>query len=63
VERRSGDALLNTLETPLAVAWVWVCFSETPSITSFVCGIIVMVVAVTGHVWHSNRSLLVVATG
>jgi drug/metabolite transporter (DMT)-like permease len=24
------NALLNTLETPLAIAWVWLCFSETP---------------------------------
>ena len=24
------NALLNTLETPLAVAWVWLCFGETP---------------------------------
>jgi hypothetical protein len=24
------NALINTMETPLAVAWVWVCFSETP---------------------------------
>jgi drug/metabolite transporter (DMT)-like permease len=24
------NALINTLETSLAVAWVWVCFSETP---------------------------------
>ena len=22
------NALINTLETPLAVAWVWVCFSR-----------------------------------
>ncbi len=55
------NALINTLETPLAVAWVWVCFAETPSITSFVGGIIVMV-AVAGHVWHSNRSRVAIAT-
>jgi hypothetical protein len=24
------NALINTMETPLAVAWVWVCFRETP---------------------------------
>jgi hypothetical protein len=36
------NALINTLETPLAIAWVWVCFSEVPSATSFVGGIVVM---------------------
>jgi drug/metabolite transporter (DMT)-like permease len=49
------NALLNTLETPLAVAWVWVCFAEVPPITSFIGGIVVMA-AVTMHVWHSNRA-------
>jgi drug/metabolite transporter (DMT)-like permease len=49
------NALINTLETPLAVAWVWVCFAEVPTITSFVGGLIVMT-AVAGHVWTSNRS-------
>src|SRR3954453_7483272 len=48
------NALINTLETPLAVAWVWVCFSEAPSIANFAGGMIVMA-AVVGHVWHSNR--------
>ena len=29
------NALINTLETPLAVAWVWVCFARRhPSPTS-----------------------------
>jgi drug/metabolite transporter (DMT)-like permease len=36
------NALINTVETPLAVAWVWVCFAEVPTITSFVGGLIVM---------------------
>jgi drug/metabolite transporter (DMT)-like permease len=49
------NALLNTLETPLAIAWVWLCFGETPSVTSAVGGAIVMA-AVGAHVWHSNRS-------
>lgn len=48
------NALINTLETPLAVAWVWVCFAEVPAITSFVGGLVVMA-AVAGHVWRSNR--------
>ena len=51
------NALINTLETPLAVAWVWLCFAETPSITSLVGGIIVMA-AVAAHVWHGNRAML-----
>jgi len=54
------NALINTLETPLAVAWVWVCFSEAPSVANFAGGMIVMA-AVVGHVWHSNRSRLAVA--
>jgi drug/metabolite transporter (DMT)-like permease len=56
------NALINTLETPLAVAWVWVCFGEMPSNASFVGGIIVMA-AVAAHVWHSNQSRLASATG
>jgi drug/metabolite transporter (DMT)-like permease len=56
------NALINTLETPLAVAWVWLCFAEVPTVTSFTGGIIVMV-AVAGHVWQSNRvRLATVAT-
>jgi drug/metabolite transporter (DMT)-like permease len=48
------NALINTVETPLAVAWVWACFSEVPSVANFTGGMIVMA-AVVGHVWHSNR--------
>ena len=48
------NALLNTLEAPLAVAWVWLCFGEIPSVPSLVGGIVV-VTAVVAHVWHSNR--------
>jgi drug/metabolite transporter (DMT)-like permease len=48
------NALINTLETPLAVAWVWICFAEVPTMTSFVGGIIVMA-AVAGHVWQRSR--------
>jgi len=51
------NALITTLETPLAVAWVWLCFGETPSGTSLVGGIIVMA-SVAAHVWHSNRPRL-----
>ena len=28
------NALVNTLETPLAIAWVWVCFAETPTVAT-----------------------------
>jgi hypothetical protein len=48
------------LETPLAVAWVWVCFAEVPTITSFLGGLIVMA-AVAGHVWMSRRSAALAA--
>jgi drug/metabolite transporter (DMT)-like permease len=56
------NALINTLETPLAVAWVWVCFAETPSVTSFVGGMTVMA-AVAAHVWYSQSRRPVVAAG
>lgn len=49
------NALLNTLETPLAIAWVGLCFGEIPAVTSAVGGAIVMA-AVGAHVWHSSRS-------
>jgi drug/metabolite transporter (DMT)-like permease len=49
------NALLNTLETPLAIAWVWACFGETPSVMSFAGGFIVMA-AVCAQVWHGSRS-------
>jgi drug/metabolite transporter (DMT)-like permease len=51
------NALINTLETPLAVAWVWLCFGEAPSVTAIVGGSIVMA-AVAGHLWHGNRRIL-----
>jgi drug/metabolite transporter (DMT)-like permease len=51
------NALLNTLEAPLAVAWVWLCFGETPSGTSLVGGIVV-VAAVVAQVWYGNRRRL-----
>jgi hypothetical protein len=56
------NALINTLELPLAVAWVWVCFNEMPTGSSLVGGIIVMA-AVAAHVWYSSRSQIVPATG
>ena len=51
------NALLNTLETPLAIAWVWICFGETPAATSVVGGMIV-VAAVVGQIWYGGRSRL-----
>jgi drug/metabolite transporter (DMT)-like permease len=48
------NALINTLEAPLAIAWVWICFGETPSIASIAGGIVVMA-AVAGNVWQGNR--------
>jgi hypothetical protein len=54
------NALITTLETPLAVIWGGVCFSGAPSVTSFVGGIVVMM-ALAGHIWHSNRSRTVAA--
>jgi drug/metabolite transporter (DMT)-like permease len=49
------NALLNTLEAPLAVAWVWLCFAETPSGSSFVGGMIVMA-AVVAHLRYGSRT-------
>jgi drug/metabolite transporter (DMT)-like permease len=54
------NALINTLETPLAVAWVWFCFGETLSAPSIAGGIIVMA-AVAAHVWHGTRSRVATA--
>jgi drug/metabolite transporter (DMT)-like permease len=51
------NALLNTLEAPLAIAWVWLCFAETPSVTSLIGGGIV-VAAVIAQVWYGTRSRL-----
>ena len=55
------DAPINTLETPLAIAWVWACFGEMPPQSSIVGGIVVMA-AVGGHIWHSSRLRLAAAT-
>jgi drug/metabolite transporter (DMT)-like permease len=42
-------ALIGSLETPLAPAWVWLAFGEVPSPSTFVGGLIVMM-AVVGEV-------------
>lgn len=51
------NALIGTMEAPLAVAWVWLSFGEAPSITSLVGGLVV-VAAVVAHVSYSNRPRL-----
>jgi drug/metabolite transporter (DMT)-like permease len=53
----TDNALINTPETPLAIAWVWLCFGETPSFTSLFGGVVVMA-AVAAHVWYVNRAEL-----
>ena len=52
------NGLINTLETPLAVLWVWIPFGETPTQADFIGGAIV-IAAVGLHVWHTHRSELV----
>jgi drug/metabolite transporter (DMT)-like permease len=54
------NALINTLETPLAVAWVWVCFGETPTAAACVGGLIV-IAAVAAHLWLGSRSVSALA--
>jgi drug/metabolite transporter (DMT)-like permease len=50
------NALIGTLETPLAIAWVWLCFGEAPSIGSLAGGSLVLA-AVGAHIWHSSQAL------
>lgn len=52
------NTLISTLETPLAVTWVWLCFGEVPSAASLSGGIIIMA-SVVAHVCYSTRSRLV----
>lgn len=51
------NALITTVEAPMAIAWVWLCFDETPATTSLVGGTIVMA-AVAAHLWHGSRSMI-----
>lgn len=44
------NALINTLETPLAVAWVWLAFAEAPSLGAVIGGTLV-IAAVAAQVW------------
>jgi hypothetical protein len=54
------NALINTLEAPLAVARVSVCFAEVPTAANIAGGMMVMA-AVVGHNWYSDRWRLAVA--
>lgn len=54
------NALIQTIETPLAVAWVWICFNEVPSGASLLGGMIVLA-AVGAHVWCGSRGAAVSA--
>lgn len=49
-------ALIGALEAPIAPVWVWLAFSETPSLATLVGGSIVMA-AVFWHIWRSSRAL------
>ncbi len=51
------NALITTVEAPMAIAWVWLCFGETPAMTSIIGGMIIMA-AVAAHVWHGSRSTI-----
>jgi drug/metabolite transporter (DMT)-like permease len=55
------NALIGTLETPLAVVWVWLCFGEAPSVSSFAGGMIVLA-AVAAHVYRGSRLVPCAAT-
>jgi drug/metabolite transporter (DMT)-like permease len=55
------NALIGTLETPLAVVWVWLCFGEAPSVSSFAGGMIVLA-AVAAHVYRGSRPVPCAAT-
>jgi drug/metabolite transporter (DMT)-like permease len=49
-------ALIGTLETPLAPAWVWLAFGEVPTTAALVGGTIVLS-AVVGHIIAESRPL------
>ena len=50
------NALIGTLETPLAPLWVWLAFSEVPTTAALVGGTIVLC-AVVGHTIAESRPL------
>ncbi len=55
------SALMNTLEVPLAVLWVWLAFGEVPAWTTFVGGLIVIAAVVANIAAPQripNRSLV-----
>ncbi len=49
------SALMGALETPLGPLWVWLAFAETPAVTTWVGGTIIMG-AVSAHILTSGRS-------
>ncbi len=49
------SALMGALEAPLGPLWVWLAFSEIPSLTTWIGGTIIMA-AVSGHILTSVRS-------
>jgi drug/metabolite transporter (DMT)-like permease len=54
-------ALIGVLDTPLAPLWVWIAFSEAPSLNALIGGAIVMA-AVIGHALLGRRHLSAAAT-
>jgi drug/metabolite transporter (DMT)-like permease len=48
-------AILSALETPLAPVWVWLAFTEAPSLATVIGGTIV-VAAVVAHVVLSAKA-------
>jgi drug/metabolite transporter (DMT)-like permease len=53
-------ALVSTLDTPLAPLWVWLAFSQVPTVASVVGGVIVML-AVIGNVLAERPARLIAA--
>jgi drug/metabolite transporter (DMT)-like permease len=50
------SALITALEAPLAPLWVWLVFGETLGPATLIGGAMVLA-AVIGHVWWTNRSI------
>lgn len=48
-------ALLSALETPLTPLWVWLVFSETPTLPTLVGGLVVLA-AVLGYIHQENTA-------
>ena len=48
------NALVSTIETPLAVVWVWLAFQEVPSSASLIGGLIVLGAVVAHAAWTAR---------